>query len=61
MFRMICTVLRPEHGATLIDGIDSEADPLGARRRLGVLPDIRALYQRLAENATWLRKHGFGR
>jgi sodium transport system ATP-binding protein len=47
MFRMICTVLRPERGTTLIDGIDSEADPLGARRRLGVLPDIRALYQRL--------------
>jgi sodium transport system ATP-binding protein len=47
MFRMICTVLRPERGTTLIDGIDCEADPLGARRRLGVLPDIRALYQRL--------------
>jgi sodium transport system ATP-binding protein len=47
MFRLICTVLRPEHGTTLIDGIDSREDPLAARRRLGVLPDIRALYARL--------------
>jgi sodium transport system ATP-binding protein len=47
MFRLICTVLRPERGTTLIDGIDSRTDPLAARRRLGVLPDIRALYTRL--------------
>ena len=47
MFRLICTVLRPERGTTLIDGIDSQKDPLAARRRLGVLPDIRALYTRL--------------
>jgi sodium transport system ATP-binding protein len=47
MFRLICTVLRPDRGATLIDGIDSQEYPLAARRRLGVLPDIRALYSRL--------------
>src|SRR5271155_4964333 len=47
MFRLICTVLRPDRGTTLIDGIDSREDPLAARRRLGVLPDIRALYTRL--------------
>ena len=47
MFRLICTVLRPNRGTTLIDGIDSQEDPLEARRRLGVLPDIRALYTRL--------------
>ncbi len=47
LFRLICTVLRPDRGATLIDGIDSRQDPLMARRRLGVLPDIRALYPRL--------------
>ena len=47
MFRLICTVLRPNRGTTLIDGIDSRKDPLAARRRLGVLPDIRALYTRL--------------
>jgi sodium transport system ATP-binding protein len=47
MFRLICTVLRPDCGTTLIDGIDGRADPLAARRRLGVLPDIRALYPRM--------------
>jgi len=47
MFRLICTVLRPHHGTMLIDGIDAQRDPLAARRRLGVLPDIRALYMRL--------------
>ena len=47
MFRLICTVLRPDRGATLIDGIDSQRDPLAARRRIGVLPDVRGLYTRL--------------
>jgi sodium transport system ATP-binding protein len=47
MFRLICTVLRPNRGATLIDGIDSQQDPLAARHRLGVLPDNRSLYTRL--------------
>src|SRR3954470_21457298 len=47
LFRLICTVLRPDSGMTLIDGIDSQHDPLAARRRLGVLPDIRGLYPRL--------------
>src|SRR6202795_1635870 len=47
MFRLICTELRPDRGTTVIDGIDSQEDPLAARRRLGVLPDIRALYPRL--------------
>ncbi len=47
MFRLICTVLRPNRGTMLIDGIDSQNDPLAARRRLGVLPDIRALYPRM--------------
>ncbi len=47
MFRLICTVLRPDRGTTMIDGIDSREESLEARRRLGVLPDIRALYPRL--------------
>jgi len=47
IFRLICTVLRSDRGTTVIDGIDSRKDPLAVRRRLGVLPDIRALYTRL--------------
>ena len=47
LFRLIGTVLRPDRGATLIDGIDSQRDQLAARHRLGVLPDVRGLYPRL--------------
>jgi len=64
MFRLICTVLRPDRGATLIDGIDSQKDPLAARRRLGVLPDLRALYTRLTarEHLRYFGElHGIGR
>ena len=64
MFRLICTVLRPNRGTTLIDGIDSRKDPLAARRRLGVLPDIRALYTRLTarEHLRYFGElHGIGR
>jgi sodium transport system ATP-binding protein len=64
MFRLICTVLRPDRGTTLIDGIDSQKDPLGARRRLGVLPDLRALYTRLTarEHLRYFGElHGIGR
>jgi sodium transport system ATP-binding protein len=64
MFRLICTVLRPARGTTLIDGIDSQKDPLAARRRLGVLPDIRALYARLTarEHLRYFgRLHGIDR
>jgi sodium transport system ATP-binding protein len=64
MFRLICTVLRPNRGTTLIDGIDSQKDPLAARRRLGVLPDIRALYPRLTarEHLRYFGElHGIGR
>lgn len=64
MFRLICTVLRPDLGATLIDGIDSQADPLAARRRIGVLPDVRGLYPRLTarEHLRYFgRLHGLGR
>ena len=47
MFRLICTVLRPDRGTIAVDGIDAHREPLAARRRLGVLPDIRGLYPRL--------------
>jgi sodium transport system ATP-binding protein len=64
MFRLICTVLRANRGTTLIDGIDSQKDPLAARRRLGVLPDLRALYTRLTarEHLRYFGElHGIGR
>ena len=47
MFRLIATVLHPDRGATLVDGIDAQQHTLAARRRIGVLPDVRGLYTRL--------------
>ncbi len=46
--RMLYTLMKPDQGAVLIDGIDAAADPLAVRRRLGVLPDARGLYKRLS-------------
>ncbi len=45
--RMLYTLMRPDAGRILVDGIDVLADPLAVRRRLGVLPDARGLYRRL--------------
>jgi sodium transport system ATP-binding protein len=59
--RMLCTLLQPDGGSVKVDGIDAAQDPLGARRRLGVLPDQRGLYKRLTarENIEYFgRLHG---
>ncbi len=45
--RMLYTLMRPDAGRVLVDGIDSGADPLAVRKRLGVLPDARGLYKHL--------------
>jgi len=45
--RMLYTLVKPDRGAVLVDGIDAFADPIAARQRLGVLPDARGLYKRL--------------
>jgi sodium transport system ATP-binding protein len=45
--RMLYTLMHPDQGQILVDGIDAAADPLSVRRRLGVLPDARGLYKRL--------------
>jgi sodium transport system ATP-binding protein len=45
--RMLYTLMRPDQGSVLIDGVDAAADAPGVRRRLGVLPDARGLYKRL--------------
>ena len=48
LFRMIAGKEKPDSGTVRVDGIDAESDPLGVRRRLGVLPDSRGLYKRLS-------------
>jgi sodium transport system ATP-binding protein len=45
--RMLYTLMAPDRGQVLVDGIDAAADALAVRRRLGVLPDARGLYKRL--------------
>ena len=59
--RMLYTLMAPDRGQVLVDGIDAAVDPLGVRRRLGVLPDARGLYKRLTarENVDYFgRLHG---
>jgi len=59
--RMLYTLMRPEHGQVLVDGLDAYADVLAVRHRLGVLPDARGLYKRLTarENIEYFaRLHG---
>jgi sodium transport system ATP-binding protein len=45
--RMLYTLMQPETGRVLVDGRDVAADPVAARRALGVLPDARGVYKRL--------------
>ena len=45
--RMLYTLMQPDRGRILVDGVDARADPLEVQRRLGVLPDARGLYRRL--------------
>jgi sodium transport system ATP-binding protein len=59
--RCLYTLMRPDSGQVLVDGIDAATDAVGVRRRLGVLPDARGLYKRLTarENISYFgRLHG---
>jgi sodium transport system ATP-binding protein len=59
--RMLYTLMTPEHGRVLVDGVDVAADPNTVRRNLGVLPDARGVYKRLSarENITYFGElHG---
>ncbi len=59
--RMLYTLMKPDSGQVLVDGIDANVDPQAVRRRLGVLPDSRGLYKRLSsrENIRYFgRLHG---
>ena len=61
--RMLYTLMKPDAGQVLVDGIDAARDPLAVRKRLGVLPDARGLYKRLScrENIEYFgRLQGLG-
>ncbi|MGZ8805418.1 MAG: ATP-binding cassette domain-containing protein [Microbacterium sp.] len=44
---MIAGLLRPDRGSIRVNGIDAAADPLGAKRQMGVLPDRLRTFDRL--------------
>ena len=59
--RMLYTLMRPDAGSILVDGLDAVRNTLAVREHLGVLPDARGLYKRLTarENiAYFARLHG---
>jgi sodium transport system ATP-binding protein len=59
--RCLYTLMQPDSGQVLVDGVDASVDPVAVRRRLGVLPDARGLYKRLTarENIDYFaRLHG---
>jgi sodium transport system ATP-binding protein len=45
--RMLYTLMRPDAGRVVVDGVDAARDPAGVRLQLGVLPDARGVYKRL--------------
>jgi len=62
--RMLYTLMRPEQGTVMIDGLDAASDAARVRRSLGVLPDARGVYKRLTarENISYFGKlHGLDR
>jgi sodium transport system ATP-binding protein len=59
--RMLYTLMRPDTGRVLVDGLDPAVAPAQVRAHLGVLPDARGIYKRLTarENVEYFgRLHG---
>jgi ABC-2 type transport system ATP-binding protein len=52
--RMIAGILRPTSGTVRIGGIDIAADPIGAKAKLGFIPDRPFIYEKLT-GAEFLR------
>ncbi|QYR53076.1 ABC transporter ATP-binding protein [Lysobacter soyae] len=45
--RMLYTLMQPDQGRVLVDGVNVADDPVSVRRSIGVLPDARGIYKRL--------------
>jgi len=45
--KMVVGLLRPDSGTITVDGIDVQARPLEAKRRIGFVPDYPELYEKL--------------
>jgi sodium transport system ATP-binding protein len=62
--RMLYSLLPPDGGRILIDGLDPTRDAMEIKRTLGVIPDSRGLYSRLTarENIAYFGElHGMSR
>lgn len=62
--RMLYTLMHPDTGQVLVDGIDAARDAAAVRRALGVLPDARGVYKRLTarENIAYFGQlHGLSK
>jgi sodium transport system ATP-binding protein len=46
--RMLYTLMKPDAGSVLVDGVDGAREPTVVRHALGVLPDARGLYKRMS-------------
>ena len=47
LMRMATGLLRPDGGRVAVDGVDVWTDPVDAKRRMGILPDERRMFERL--------------
>ncbi len=62
--RMLYTLMQPDAGQVLVDGVDAAREPAAVRRALGVLPDARGVYKRLTarENIAYFGQlHGLSK
>ena len=62
--RILYTVLKPDSGDAVVDGVSAMRDPLEVRRRIGVLPHSAGIYQNLTarENIAYFAAlHGLSR
>ncbi|HKW06115.1 MAG TPA: ABC transporter ATP-binding protein [Candidatus Dormibacteraeota bacterium] len=49
--RCMAGVLTPTAGTVRVDGIDSAIDPAGVRARVGLMPEVPGLYERMSARA----------
>ncbi len=49
--RCMAGVLKPSTGTVLVDGIDSAEDPAAVRARVGLMPEVPGLYERMTVRA----------
>jgi len=49
--RCMAGVLLPSAGSVQVDGVDSAEDPAGVRARVGLMPEVPGLYERMSARA----------